>query len=258
MCGECGRKFNTPSGLKQHSHVHKTDKPHVCEICDRKYTKRSNLSRHQRLTNCRTFLSRPKKQHGMASLTSDNAGPSLFVTSRKTAKQFTDKIPDLTNPALQCYQQMMFEYSLKHHSFQPLCFAALAQQTPSTNILQHFIPIWPQSVYQPLLIADGLLPEISTSLYFRPDTCLPKKEVDSAFSRTSTKQLSRAVKLEQVCETNRYAQNELNDTDIYGQPLRTLPCTYDDCQEKPLDLTVSSKAAHRSTRCITMSEHDVA
>ncbi|XP_054716726.1 oocyte zinc finger protein XlCOF8.4-like [Uloborus diversus] len=47
-CGRCGKAFATPSGLKQHAHIHSSVKPFRCNLCRKAYTQFSNLCRHKR------------------------------------------------------------------------------------------------------------------------------------------------------------------------------------------------------------------
>lgn len=48
-CVDCGKSFSTASGLKQHSHIHSTNKPFRCGVCFKSYTQFSNLCRHKRM-----------------------------------------------------------------------------------------------------------------------------------------------------------------------------------------------------------------
>jgi len=53
-CMLCGKSFATASGLKQHSHIHTSEKPYRCETCFKAYTQFSNLCRHKRMqTACK-------------------------------------------------------------------------------------------------------------------------------------------------------------------------------------------------------------
>lgn len=45
----CNKSFATASGLKQHSHIHSSNKPFRCEKCLKSYTQFSNLCRHKRM-----------------------------------------------------------------------------------------------------------------------------------------------------------------------------------------------------------------
>ncbi|CAF1200013.1 unnamed protein product [Rotaria sp. Silwood1] len=47
-CGDCGKSFQTSSGLKQHRNIHSSIKPWKCEFCTKSYTQFSNLCRHKR------------------------------------------------------------------------------------------------------------------------------------------------------------------------------------------------------------------
>ncbi|ESN98423.1 hypothetical protein HELRODRAFT_153802, partial [Helobdella robusta] len=48
ICPECERSFNSESALKQHSHMHTSQKPFICPTCSRAYTQQTSLSRHIR------------------------------------------------------------------------------------------------------------------------------------------------------------------------------------------------------------------
>ncbi|CAF1010245.1 unnamed protein product [Adineta steineri] len=47
-CNDCGKSFQTSSGLKQHRNIHSSIKPWKCEYCTKSYTQFSNLCRHKR------------------------------------------------------------------------------------------------------------------------------------------------------------------------------------------------------------------
>ncbi|CAF0989897.1 unnamed protein product [Adineta ricciae] len=47
-CNDCGKGFQTSSGLKQHRNIHSSVKPWKCEFCTKSYTQFSNLCRHKR------------------------------------------------------------------------------------------------------------------------------------------------------------------------------------------------------------------
>ncbi|UJR08167.1 hypothetical protein I4U23_012440 [Adineta vaga] len=47
-CNDCGKSFQTSSGLKQHRNIHSSVKPWKCEFCTKSYTQFSNLCRHKR------------------------------------------------------------------------------------------------------------------------------------------------------------------------------------------------------------------
>ncbi|CAF1610840.1 unnamed protein product [Adineta ricciae] len=54
-CDDCGKSFQTSSGLKQHRNIHSSVKPWKCEFCTKSYTQFSNLCRHKRShSNART------------------------------------------------------------------------------------------------------------------------------------------------------------------------------------------------------------
>ena len=72
-CDDCGKSFQTSSGLKQHRNIHSSVKPWKCEVsrnektiffhirlfqfCPKSYTQFSNLCRHKRShSNARTQI----------------------------------------------------------------------------------------------------------------------------------------------------------------------------------------------------------
>ncbi|CAF1073385.1 unnamed protein product [Rotaria sp. Silwood1] len=56
-CTDCGKSFQTSSGLKQHRNIHSSVKPWKCEFCTKSYTQFSNLCRHKRShANARTQI----------------------------------------------------------------------------------------------------------------------------------------------------------------------------------------------------------
>ncbi|CAF1271353.1 unnamed protein product [Didymodactylos carnosus] len=56
-CNDCGKSFQTSSGLKQHRNIHSSVKPWKCEYCPKSYTQFSNLCRHKRShANARTQI----------------------------------------------------------------------------------------------------------------------------------------------------------------------------------------------------------
>ncbi|XP_071805403.1 histone-lysine N-methyltransferase MECOM-like [Asterias amurensis] len=72
-CPECGKTFATSSGLKQHTHIHSSIKPFICEVCLKSYTQFSNLCRHKRMhADCRTQLKCNNCSQMFATVTSLN------------------------------------------------------------------------------------------------------------------------------------------------------------------------------------------
>ena len=84
-CPECGKTFNTSSGLKQHTHIHSSVKPFQCEVCYKAYTQFSNLCRHKRMhADCRLQIKCNKCGQAFST-----------VTSLAKHKRFCDTAPSL-------------------------------------------------------------------------------------------------------------------------------------------------------------------
>lgn len=49
ICEICNKKFTRRSHLKTHSIIHSNVKPYLCNICNKSFTNSSNLLRHQKL-----------------------------------------------------------------------------------------------------------------------------------------------------------------------------------------------------------------
>lgn len=55
----CDRRFANSSDRKKHMHVHTSDKPYLCKMCDKSYTHPSSLRKHMKVTitlQCIIFL----------------------------------------------------------------------------------------------------------------------------------------------------------------------------------------------------------
>ncbi|KAF2978587.1 hypothetical protein EK904_001358, partial [Melospiza melodia maxima] len=44
----CDRRFANSSDRKKHMHVHTSDKPYICKVCDKSYTHPSSLRKHMK------------------------------------------------------------------------------------------------------------------------------------------------------------------------------------------------------------------
>lgn len=45
----CDRRFANSSDRKKHMHVHTSDKPYICKVCDKSYTHPSSLRKHMKV-----------------------------------------------------------------------------------------------------------------------------------------------------------------------------------------------------------------
>lgn len=45
----CDRRFANSSDRKKHMHVHTSDKPYLCKMCDKSYTHPSSLRKHMKV-----------------------------------------------------------------------------------------------------------------------------------------------------------------------------------------------------------------
>lgn len=52
----CDRRFANSSDRKKHMHVHTSDKPYVCKMCDKSYTHPSSLRKHMKVRKDNTDL----------------------------------------------------------------------------------------------------------------------------------------------------------------------------------------------------------
>lgn len=49
----CDRRFANSSDRKKHMHVHTSDKPYLCKMCDKSYTHPSSLRKHMKVILCK-------------------------------------------------------------------------------------------------------------------------------------------------------------------------------------------------------------
>ena len=61
----CDRRFANSSDRKKHMHVHTSDKPYLCKMCDKSYTHPSSLRKHMKVI---AALSLPAFEPGPALL----------------------------------------------------------------------------------------------------------------------------------------------------------------------------------------------
>lgn len=53
----CDRRFANSSDRKKHMHVHTSDKPYLCKMCDKSYTHPSSLRKHMKVTKTLSYSS---------------------------------------------------------------------------------------------------------------------------------------------------------------------------------------------------------
>lgn len=53
----CDRRFANSSDRKKHMHVHTSDKPYLCKMCDKSYTHPSSLRKHMKVKGKNASLS---------------------------------------------------------------------------------------------------------------------------------------------------------------------------------------------------------
>ena len=46
-CDECGKSFPWPSQLESHKRVHSGHKPYVCQFCQKSFTQKGHMRRHE-------------------------------------------------------------------------------------------------------------------------------------------------------------------------------------------------------------------
>lgn len=51
----CDRRFANSSDRKKHMHVHTSDKPYLCKMCDKSYTHPSSLRKHMKVMDVAFF-----------------------------------------------------------------------------------------------------------------------------------------------------------------------------------------------------------
>lgn len=60
----CDRRFANSSDRKKHMHVHTSDKPYLCKMCDKSYTHPSSLRKHMKVMPTRGDDAGEGRRHG--------------------------------------------------------------------------------------------------------------------------------------------------------------------------------------------------
>ena len=90
ICCHCKKSFNTMSKLRTHHRKHSKEKPFKCQICDKYYTHRNTLARHQ-LFSCRPL--KIKTEEPNPSETADDPLTRMILEAEVVLDQKTTTTP---------------------------------------------------------------------------------------------------------------------------------------------------------------------
>ncbi|CAF3720914.1 unnamed protein product [Rotaria magnacalcarata] len=114
-CNDCGKGFQTSSGLKQHRNIHSSIKPWKCEFCTKSYTQFSNLCRHKRShANAKTQIECKDCRQGFQSHIALNKHRSSCKERNVPTSMVTPNLPALlpfidTTSLKECISNKKFE-----------------------------------------------------------------------------------------------------------------------------------------------------
>ncbi|KAF8586785.1 hypothetical protein K439DRAFT_918912 [Ramaria rubella] len=92
VCEECGSRFDRPNALEIHMRIHTKERPYLCSHpgCDKAFTVRSNLTRHERThQSYSAFESVDEPTYGSSSSASSSRQPRAGGTSKATDSYYT-------------------------------------------------------------------------------------------------------------------------------------------------------------------------
>ena len=105
-CGKCGRKFSRKDHLKRHSLTHSGEKPHICNICDSRFTRVDALQLHK--VNCQI---RNESASELLTITGKSEGKTL----EKVSQLLFGKVVDYIWGCKLCYSIFETEIELENH-----------------------------------------------------------------------------------------------------------------------------------------------
>lgn len=91
ICCHCKKSFNTMSKLRTHHRKHSKEKPFKCQICDKYYTHRNTLARHQ-LFSCRPLkikTEQPAEQPNLTETAADDPLTRMILEAEVVLDQKT-------------------------------------------------------------------------------------------------------------------------------------------------------------------------